>query len=790
MSEPEITPTTTPEDFLVPVLSDKKLQAGEYRARNRTFVVQSVHASEVAEFIEKGWQVQRAGKRTSLRRPKSHDQQLEDRVWCLLYKMAYDKLNGKRFIVQFDRDDESRGRKQIDVFACDAETAFVIECKSREVRGRRSLQKDLLETIALQTYIRKSVYSIYGSLPKPKIIWAYATQNIIWSEQDVARANDGGISILTENELQYLDTFVRHLGPAARYQVLGEFLKGQKVPGLGEVRLPAVRGKLGGETFYSFVATPRTLLKIAFINHQALNHPDGRPAYQRMISAGRIKEIEKFIAAGGYFPTNILVNLMEHPRFDLISNKENTDENIKFGWITLPSRYRSAWIIDGQHRLYGFSHLSGDELDRSLFVVAFEKMNTRKEADLFITINHKQKSVPKSLLISLLADIRLGDSDPKTALSALASGVVGTLNKDVTSPLTRRFAIPGLPPEPQQNLTMSEAVNGLVRSELLGRVIGARQAPGPLSGATDEDTIERAREILNAYFEALRASNPGRWEAGKAAYIAVNPGIRAHLMLIGEIVRYIGHKRGIDFHELSPKKFAETLVEVARPVFDYVRRASDDDVRAKFSRKFGEGGVKEYLYNLFKILHEERTDFGPEDFLKWVSQQESERIDEANRLVMQLSEKMHNCVIENLKAIHGSKRMRSGEEAFWEIGIESKKIKESAYKKQLEDADGRRQPKAAYLDFIELKDIIKQPNNWERFAPIFNLPLTGEKKGNKFYLSWMEQFNELRRIAAHKNQLRTYTDDDLEFLDKLRMELLPRLEADARVASTKELAVA
>jgi hypothetical protein len=45
----------------------------------------------------------------------------------------------------------------------------------------------------------------------------------------------------------------------------------------------AVRGKIGGETFYSFVSTPRDLLKIAFINHQALNHPDGRPSGRALI---------------------------------------------------------------------------------------------------------------------------------------------------------------------------------------------------------------------------------------------------------------------------------------------------------------------------------------------------------------------------------------------------------------------------------------------------------------------------------------------------------------------------
>jgi DGQHR domain-containing protein len=102
--------------------------------------------------------------------------------------------------------------------------------------------------------------------------------------------------------------------------------------------------------------------------------------------------------------------------------------------LTLPSVYRSAWIIDGQHRLYGYSGLSDKYLDQSLFVLAFDKMDTFKEADLFITINHKQKSVPKGLLVALLADLRMGDADPKTALSALASAVVRRLNVDKSSP--------------------------------------------------------------------------------------------------------------------------------------------------------------------------------------------------------------------------------------------------------------------------------------------------------------------------------------------------------------------
>ena len=36
------------------------------------------------------------------------------------------------------------------------------------------------------------------------------------------------------------------------------------------------------------------------------------------------------------------------------------------------------WVIDGQHRLYGYSHLGDKFLDQSLFVLAFEKLETRK----------------------------------------------------------------------------------------------------------------------------------------------------------------------------------------------------------------------------------------------------------------------------------------------------------------------------------------------------------------------------------------------------------------------------
>ena len=122
------------------------------------------------------------------------------------------------------------------------------------------------------------------------------------------------------------------------------------------IRVPAVKGKIGGKTFYSFVSTPKQMLKIAFVNHRSLNDPAGAPSYQRLVNKARLRQISRFIYNDGFFPTNILVNFNTRCRFDQTAKDGAT--NVAFGSLYLPSKYKSAWIIDGQHRLYGYAPLS------------------------------------------------------------------------------------------------------------------------------------------------------------------------------------------------------------------------------------------------------------------------------------------------------------------------------------------------------------------------------------------------------------------------------------------------
>src|SRR6185503_17256752 len=142
------------------------------------------------------------------------------------------------------------------------------------------------------------------------------------------------------------------------------------IPGLKGKTVPASQGKLGGRKFYCFVTTPRHLLKISFVNHRSLNDPEGAPAYQRLISKSRMRDIGAFIKDGGYFPNNLLINFTRPVRFDKIAF--DAESGVSHGHLYLPDRYRSAWVIDGQHRLYGFSPIEDSFLDNNVVVIAFE----------------------------------------------------------------------------------------------------------------------------------------------------------------------------------------------------------------------------------------------------------------------------------------------------------------------------------------------------------------------------------------------------------------------------------
>jgi DNA sulfur modification protein DndB len=245
-----------------------------YAARAKAFDEKTIAATSTESLALKvageevdGWYIAKRNKRSvRMTKSKPSDRQLEDDVWALLYRMGFQELNiDRNFRVQFN---DRAPPRQLDIFAKDADTVFIIECTHSREPGSKSV-KILLDKIAgIREDVVKAVHSHYGRDPKLKVKFAIATRNIDTRSADLARANEAGVPIITDDDLGYFRRLTDILKGAARYQFLGRYLEGEKVEGL-RTDVPATRGRVGKTTFYNFLISPHDLLRIAYISHMA-----------------------------------------------------------------------------------------------------------------------------------------------------------------------------------------------------------------------------------------------------------------------------------------------------------------------------------------------------------------------------------------------------------------------------------------------------------------------------------------------------------------------------------------
>lgn len=148
-------------------------------------------------------------------------------------------------------------------------------------------------------------------------------------------------------------------------------------------------------------------------------HDDPDGGFQRQLDGERAKEIAKYIDEGlGTIPGSIILSAQPEANL-LYDGKKKT---IRFEKIR-----RAFLIIDGQHRVFGFS-LANTSL--RVPVVIYEGLSRIAESRLFIDINTKQRSVPNELLLDIksLAEY---ESDSET----LMREVFDLFNRSTDSPL-------------------------------------------------------------------------------------------------------------------------------------------------------------------------------------------------------------------------------------------------------------------------------------------------------------------------------------------------------------------
>ncbi|MBT3417072.1 DGQHR domain-containing protein [Candidatus Woesearchaeota archaeon] len=718
------------------------------------------------DFILDGWEEvpSKLKKSVRIKKDKKHNDAFEDRVWALCAKLGFDYINeNNQYKLEYDKG----LKKQIDVFCFDNEVILIIECKSSEKRRKVSYQKDINELAGLKNKLRISAQDIADK--KLKVAFIFCTNNAILSNNDKLRLKSENIFHFNQDLIEYYEQLSDHLGMAAKYQLFGHLFSGQKIPHL-ENRIPAIKGKVSaGHTIYSFCIDPMYLLKIGFVLHRTDTNPDATHAYQRLIKKSRLKQIANYIDDSGYFPNSIIINIETKGNRDLqfdTSGKITHDGNTNFGVLNLPKNYRSAFIIDGQHRLYGYS-MADPGSNHTIPVIAFHNLPIEEQSKIFVDINHTQKSVPANLLQSIMADFNWGSSNEKRALSALKTRIFVELNSEDDSPFYKRVQLAEEKKTNKRCLTIQTLKTwGLNPVKYLGTFRGdVLIKTGHLSETTHNKTLNKSKDFLKTIFIDIENKLTLQWELGseEGGFISMNVGVAAVLRILDDILDYSVIKDRIEPHNMDGFELASACAKYISPVISFVQSLDLDSIK-KLRGFLGSGGVIKVLRNFQESIYKKYPDFEPEGLVQWIRDTSGRFDNEGHELGHTYIEPIIDSFVQNkLKEIFGVK-----EKKWWIEGI-PKKIQKDCANKKIEK--GAIEPEENFLNTIHYMDIIS--NNWNELGNYFTPPgFSNESKSKK--LSWLKDFNDIRQKYTHP-QREPITEKELAFLKELNAWLKTQL---------------
>lgn len=271
-----------------------------------------------------------------------------------------------------------------------------------------------------------------------------------------------------------------------------------------ELRVEALRVVQNGPECYVGVMDSEVLRRIAVVSRREGDNSEG---YQRYLNQSRLKEVGQYIAnVGATFPNSIVVCFAKSDvRYEPSANPHQ-------GTLVIPDRPETAFIVDGQHRLFGFEYAGGTHFD--LIVAAYIGLPIGQQAAIFTKINSTQKGVSPSLIYDLLDLTKNGEFTTERAHE-----LVKSLNEDGDSPWQGMIKMIGRGP-------------GVVsQAAFVGELRKLLQAKDYFAGSSEDKQLL----LLKMYFGAWKELFSSAW-GNKKYVLCKTMGLAAMLGVLRKIV--------------------------------------------------------------------------------------------------------------------------------------------------------------------------------------------------------------------------------------------------------------
>lgn len=695
--------------------SDSSLLGAEYRGRKNEYDTLSVPNSHLEKYLDLGYSIDKEGKtKTRIRKRKPESTFFEDQVWCQFYELGFRILNkDSQLIIKWGEGEHEH--KQLDVVAVDEkkELAFVVECKAADKPNTKAPSfKTEIENLGLRMDgVRKALRQIYGQNLNVRFIFATKNYRFSADSVDIQRLRDLKVFVYNDNTLAYINSLISNYKYSAIYQFYGLVLKGELI-NKEKIQIPAIRGKMGGYTYYMFSIEPATLLKTGFVLHRTRSNDSEFPTYQRLLIPKRLKGITEYIDNGGFFPNSIIINFNNSKHKVLFEQSSKSADSLScFGTLNIPNAYGLAYIIDGQHRVYGYA--GSDYKDKNTIpVVAFDGMEHAKQLEIFMDINENQKAVSASLRIDLTIDL-LWDSDKmEDRLKALRASIAKKLSNDINSPLYNKITVG----EDVAELQPKPFTTALSISSLLARIRGNKLTDEfvkySLYDTNELDkakAMEKSQKTIVDFLEYCYSYVLDKYpEVFNSKFILSNRGTYAFIGLIGSAHQYLISNGNLE--KSSPNKDRQyEITKFIEILCDYLQNKIKEEEKAYLKEVYGGGADVKWLRFYQQIIHNEIVEYYPPELIEWQEMQDNTIQDKGRSYGRSIVKQLRNDIIAHLKNLYGEK---------WELEISpikracierAEKQKEKYYK---EVGDEMELDWKDVMDVSEFKTIIER--NWSK----------------------------------------------------------------------------
>ena len=723
--------------------SDESKLNSQYKSRKSAFLTKTVDLNLVEDCEKEGWEVVTTLKRKAkLQQEKQVGNYFEDRIWCMFYELGFRTLNyDENLKVQWGPN--SGDHKQLDVVAVGDDAIFVVECKASAIQKTANFKKDIDNLTQYKGGVTKALQQIYGS---KKVKFIFATYNYRFPDpsEDLGRLKDNGVYHFNENSYNYIKNLIKSYKSSVLYQFYGLMLKNELIS-KERIRVPALKGKMGGHDYYMLSIEPSKLLKIGFVLHRTKVNDSMAPTYQRLLVPSRLKGITKFIDDGGYFPNSIIINF-DSPTKKLQLQFESVGgaggSNSRFGYLLIPNAYGIAYIIDGQHRVYGYAGSKHKDTN-TIPVVAFDNMESQEQLQIFMDINQNQKAVSPSLRLDLAEDINWDSDRADSRMLALRSSIIKLLTRDSNSTLFSKISVG----EDNAKLTFKPFDTALSKSSLLPKAKNKTYVADTDVCLYDCNNLNHNKAMNDAkkrIFHLIRdCYSYMQTELGNDLYTTFfedNRGTYAFIVLLGSLNKHL-----IYSSKLSQKSTTQEQIDAMCPFLNalanYLKTLPDEDRNTLFVVK-GQGADTTWLYMFENSINSVFTDFKPDGLMAWKESQDEDLQQEGQNYGKQIEFLLHNRIIDKLQDLYGHK---------WEQTIAG--IKGKCWQRMLVVADDNQIDENNWPDYLEptdFKEILEK--NWQI-----------KKENDENYVTFETEFS----IKISENQPFKSKPDKLKWLSDL-----------------------